>query len=38
VRTLVGAGVAVSELAPRNRLEDVFLALVDTPEGGANDE
>ncbi|MEO6882116.1 MAG: ATP-binding cassette domain-containing protein, partial [Mycobacteriaceae bacterium] len=31
VRTLVGAGVGVSRIAPRNRLEDVFLALVDTP-------
>jgi len=32
VRTLVGAGVAVSSVAPRNRLEDVFLALVEAPE------
>ena len=38
VRSLVGAGVAVSALAPRNRLEDVFLALVDTPEDGASHE
>ena len=29
VRSLVEAGVAVSSVAPRNRLEDVFLALVD---------
>jgi ABC-2 type transport system ATP-binding protein len=28
VRTLVGAGVGVERLAPRRRLEDVFLALV----------
>ncbi len=32
VRTLVGAGLAVSAVSPRNRLEDVFLALVDAPE------
>ncbi|GAB2921422.1 alpha/beta fold hydrolase [Rhodococcus aerolatus] len=31
VRTLVSAGVSVTSVAPRNRLEDVFLALVDTP-------
>lgn len=30
VRSLVAAGVAVTSVAPRNRLEDVFLALVDT--------
>jgi ABC-2 type transport system ATP-binding protein len=28
VRTLVGAGVGVERIAPRRRLEDVFLALV----------
>ena len=40
VRVLVGAGVAVSAVAPRNRLEDVFLALVDndTAGGGTRDE
>ena len=32
VRELVTAGVAVSALAPRNRLEDVFLTLVQTTE------
>jgi ABC-2 type transport system ATP-binding protein len=29
VAALVAAGVAVSSAAPRNRLEDVFLAMVD---------
>jgi len=29
VSALVAAGVAVSSAAPRNRLEDVFLAMVD---------
>ncbi|MGZ6816602.1 MAG: ABC transporter ATP-binding protein, partial [Mycobacteriaceae bacterium] len=39
VRSLVGAGVAVSAVAPRNRLEDVFLALVEAPNRkGAKDE
>jgi hypothetical protein len=39
VRSLVGAGVAVSAVAPRNRLEDVFLALVEKPNRkGAKDE
>lgn len=39
VRSLVGAGVAVSALSPRNRLEDVFLALVEKPDRkGAKDE
>ncbi|WP_127782593.1 alpha/beta fold hydrolase [Rhodococcus sp. X156] len=33
VRSLVQAGVGVSSVAPRNRLEDVFLALVETPGG-----
>jgi len=28
VRTLVGAGVGVERIAPRRKLEDVFLALV----------
>jgi ABC-2 type transport system ATP-binding protein len=28
VRTLVGAGVGVDRIAPRRKLEDVFLALV----------
>jgi ABC-2 type transport system ATP-binding protein len=28
VRNLVGAGVGVERIAPRRRLEDVFLALV----------
>lgn len=37
VRTLVSAGVAVSAVSPRNRLEDVFLALVQTPNGDDND-
>jgi len=37
VRTLVSAGVAVSAVSPRNRLEDVFLALVQTPNGDGND-
>ena len=32
VRELVTAGVAVSAIAPRNRLEDVFLTLVQTTE------
>jgi ABC-2 type transport system ATP-binding protein len=40
VAALVGAGVAVSTAAPRNRLEDVFLELVgaagpSTPSGGS---
>ncbi len=38
VRSLVGAGVAVSAIAPRNRLEDVFLALVETSEDGESGE
>jgi hypothetical protein len=40
VRVLVGAGFAVSAVAPRNRLEDVFLALVDndTTGSGTRDE
>ncbi|MEO9220317.1 MAG: ATP-binding cassette domain-containing protein, partial [Mycobacteriaceae bacterium] len=38
VRSLVTSGVAVSAIAPRNRLEDVFLALVETPEGDEDDE
>ena len=36
VATLVSAGVAVSAAAPRNRLEDVFLALVGASGSGAD--
>ncbi len=37
VAALVGAGVAVNSAAPRNRLEDVFLALVGASGSGASE-
>ena len=33
IASLVSAGIAVSSAAPRNRLEDVFLALIGASDG-----